>query len=88
MAREARERRITGMHGFRPGCGVLRQQERVAMEQATGACRELANAWSSSGLATTPGLIGLPDWLAAAMDDQVALPAPIPALAALIQQAR
>ena len=25
MAREARERRITGTHGFRPSCRVLRQ---------------------------------------------------------------
>ena len=45
------------------------------MGQATAACRELANAWSSSGLANTPGLIGLPDWLAAGMDDQATLTA-------------
>jgi hypothetical protein len=46
MAREACERRITGTRGFWLGCGVLRQQERVAMALATGACRVLTNAWS------------------------------------------
>ena len=69
LAAEARDRCAAGTRGFRPGCAHLRQQEREAFAQAASGCRELAEAWMASGLGGTPGLVALPEWLAAALDD-------------------
>lgn len=69
LAADARERRMAGIPGFRAGCSHLRQQESKSLSVAVEACRRMAAAWRSSGLADTPGLVGLPDWLVAAMDD-------------------
>lgn len=70
MAAEARDRCAAGARGFRPGCAHLRRMEREAFVQAAAGCRDLAEAWRSSGLDGTPGLVGLPEWLTAALEDQ------------------
>jgi hypothetical protein len=66
LATEARDLRASGSPGFRPGCSALRVQERDALARAVDGCRQLAAAWSASGLSST---IGLPAWLSAALGD-------------------
>lgn len=66
LATEARDLRASGSPGFRPGCSALRAQERDALARAVDGCRQLAVAWSSSGLTSN---IGLPAWLTAALGD-------------------
>lgn len=74
LAAEARRRRQDGAPGFRPGCAPLRHQEREALLQATAACRIMADAWRESELGCTPGLLALPTWLQAALEDHTAAP--------------
>lgn len=66
LATEARDLRASGSPGFRPGCSALRAQERDALARAVDGCRQLAAAWSASGLTSS---IGLPAWLTAALGD-------------------
>lgn len=72
LAAEARRRRLDGTPGFRPGCPQLRQQEREALMQATGACKAMATAWRTTGLGDFPDLPLLPEWLRAALVDEEA----------------